>query len=170
MKKYRIDKSKIHRKGIILVRDIKKDEAIFRFDGKSIKNNLDWYHGSNWLQVGYSEWIIPAPGSVGNYLNHSCSPNAGVRGRNTIVAMRDLKSGEEVVIDYALSETYPLWHMRCTCGNKNCRKLVKPYQDLSPQRQKKYVEYTSRYILDMKMHLNWQEYLHLKQSSKTKPK
>ena len=159
MKKYRIEKSKTHGKGIFLERAIKKDEVIFRFTGTSIKNKLDWYHGSNWLQVGYLEWIIPSPGSVGNYLNHSCDPTAGIKGRNTIVAMRPLKKDEEVTIDYALSEMYPLWHMRCTCKSKNCRKVVKPYQDLSPQRQKKYVKYTSKYIKDLKMHLNWKEYL-----------
>ena len=163
MNKYLIGKSNVHGKGIILARDIKKDEVIFRFTGTSIKNNLDWYHGSNWLQVGYLEWIIPTPGSAGNYLNHSCNPNAGIKGRNAIVAMRLLKKGDEVVIDYALSETYPLWHMRCVCKSKNCRKVVKPYQDLPAQRQKKYVDYTSKYIKDMKMHLNWKEYLSSKE-------
>lgn len=70
--------------------------------------------------------------------------------------------GEEVAIDYALSETYPLWHMRCYCGAKNCRKVVKPYQDMPSWRMKKYIKYTSQYILDMKMHLSWKEYIALK--------
>ena len=76
--------------------------------------------------------------------------------------MRSLKKGEEITIDYALSETYPLWHMKCSCGAKNCRKVVKPYQDMPAWRMKKYVLYTSKYILDMKMHLNWKEYMNLK--------
>jgi len=168
VKKYLIGKSKIHGKGVILTRDVKEDETLFKFTGESIKNNLDWYHGSNWLQVGYLEWIIPAPGTVGNFLNHSCNPTAGVKGRNTIVAMRPLKKGDEVTIDYALSETYPLWHMSCICGSKNCRKVVKPYQDLSPQRQRKYVKYTSKYIIDAKMHLSWAEYLSLENKRKRK--
>lgn len=34
MKKYHIDKSSIHGKGIILDKDVKKDETIFIFVGK----------------------------------------------------------------------------------------------------------------------------------------
>ncbi len=118
-----------------------------------------WFRLPNALQVGYAKWLVPEKGAVGEFLNHSCSPNAGIQGKNRVVAMRHLKKGEEVTIDYALTETYPLWHMRCTCGSRNCRKVVKPYQDLPATRQKRFVKYTSRYVLEMKMHLNWEEYL-----------
>ena len=165
MKKFYIGKSKIKGKGIILNRDIKKDETIFIFLGREkIHTAGDWFHGPNWFQIGYAKWIEPRPGSAGNYLNHSCSPTAGVHGKNKIVAMRDLKMGEEITIDYALTETYPLWHMKCNCRSKNCRKIVKPYQDMPAQRMKKYVEYTSQYILDMKMHLSWDEYIMAKKA------
>lgn len=169
MRKYHIGKSSIHGKGVILDKDVKKDEVIFRFTGKSIENPPGpWHYGPNWLQIWYSEWIVPTPGSAGRYLNHSCSPSAGIKGRNTIVAMRPLKKGAEVVVDYALSETYPLWYLVCNCGSRNCRRVVKPYQDLSAQRKKKYVKYTSKYITDMKMHLSWQEYLKWKDKSNKK--
>ncbi|HEV3245237.1 MAG TPA: SET domain-containing protein [Candidatus Paceibacterota bacterium] len=160
MRKYHIGKSNIKGRGIILAKDIKKREVIFVFKGREIEYTRgEWRRGRDWLQVGYVKWVAPSPGSPGAYLNHSCDPTAGVRGKNTIIAIRDLKKGEEVTIDYALSETYPLWHMRCQCGAKNCRKVIKPYQDLSDQRKAKYAPYTSKYILDMKMHLSWQEYL-----------
>lgn len=160
MKKCYVGRSSIHGKGVLLSRDVKKDETIFLFLGTHMtKTSRDWFHFPNALQVGYAEWIVPKEGSVGEALNHSCQPSAGVKGKNRIVAMRSMKKGEEVTIDYALTETYPLWHMRCACGSKNCRKVVKPYQDMPATRMKKYVPYTSQYILDMKMHLNWQEYL-----------
>jgi len=169
MKKYHIGKSKIQGKGIILDRDVKKDETIFIFRGREvIFTSGYWFYNPNWLQVGYVKWIEPRPGSVGEYLNHSCNPTAGVHGKNKIVAMHNLKKGEEVTIDYALSETYPLWHMRCHCKAKNCRKIVKPYQDMPSQRKKKYVKYTSKYILDMKMHISWDEYIALKKTGKKK--
>ncbi|OGI31948.1 MAG: hypothetical protein A3G09_03250 [Candidatus Moranbacteria bacterium RIFCSPLOWO2_12_FULL_48_12] len=165
MKKYHIGKSKIHKKGIILDKSVKKDEVIFVFVGHEVTvTSRDWFHGLCWLQVGYAKWIVPCPGSAGEYLNHSCSPTAGVHGNNRIVAMRPMKKGEEVTIDYALSETYPLWHMRCHCKAKNCRKIVKPYQDLSHQRMKKYINYTSKYILDMKMHISWEDYIEAEKS------
>ena len=160
MKKYQIGKSRIQGKGIVLTQDVKKDETIFVFKGKEISYiGGEWHHNPNRLQTGYAKWIEPAPGDIGNFLNHSCNPTAGIHGKNTIVAIRDLKKGEEVTIDYALNETYPLWHMKCRCKSMNCRKVVKPYQDLSEQRKRKFIPYTSKYILDMKMHLSWNQYL-----------
>jgi len=161
MKKYCIAKSAIHGKGIFLTRDVKKDETILIFRGKEIVDPDvgHWWYNPRALQSGYAKWIVPEKGSACGYLNHCCSPTAGVKGKKRIVAMRPLKKGEEVTIDYALSETYPLWHMRCHCKAKNCRKVVKPYQDMPAWRMKRYVNYTSQYILDMKLHLNWDEYL-----------
>lgn len=171
MKKYSIGKSKIHGKGIILNRDVKKDETIFIFSGMEVTITSGfWFHKPNALQIGYAKWIVPSKGSAGQHLNHCCSPTAGVKGKNRIVAMRSLKKGEEVTIDYALSETYPLWHMKCRCKAKNCRKIVKPYQDMPAWRMKKYADYTSKYILDMKMHLNWNEYMALKSRKPPKRK
>lgn len=160
MKKYRIDSSPIQGKGIYLNKAVKKDETIFVFSGeeKTITSRL-WFHNPNALQVGYAKWLAPKKGATGQFLNHSCSPSAGLKGNTKIVAMRDLKKDEEVTIDYALSETYPLWHMKCMCGEKNCRKVVKPYQDMPAWRMKKYAKYTAQYILDMKIHLSWDEYL-----------
>ncbi len=92
MKKYSIGKSRIHGKGIILSKDVKKNEAIFVFKGKDI-----YYSGGIWwkepdsLQVGYIHWIKPLAGSPGAYLNHSCNPTAGIRGNRIIVAMQPLK-------------------------------------------------------------------------------
>jgi len=167
MKKYFIGKSKIHGKGLILNRDVKKDETILIFSGKEITfTSRQWFRYPNALQVGYVKWLVPPKGSPGEHLNHCCSPSAGVKGRNKIVAMRPLKKGEEVTIDYALSETYPLWHMKCRCGAKNCRKVVKPYQDMPIWRMKKYQNYTSKCILDLKINLSWDEYLGLKKTIK----
>ena len=160
MRKTYIDTSQTEGKGVFLNKDVTKDEIILRFAGKVIKNPPgNWREGPNWLQVGYTSWIIPKPDSHGSFLNHSCSPNAGLRGRSTIVAMEPIKKGEEVLFDYALVESYPLWYMKCYCGAKNCRKIVKPYQDLSAQRKKKYEKYTAKYIRDMKLYMSWEEYL-----------
>lgn len=165
MKKYFVGKSAIDGKGLILNRNVKKDEVILIFKGKEvIYKGGTWRQGPNWLQIGYVRWIDPGQ-NLWKHLNHSCNPTAGIRGKNTIVAIRNLKKGKEVTIDYALNETYPLWHMKCKCGSLNCRKVVKPYQDLSQQRKKKFARYTSKYIIDMKLHLSWEEYLKWKNKS-----
>jgi len=96
MKKFHIGKSTINGKGIILDRNVKKDETIFRFLGQTVTvTSGDWFHGPCWLQVAYAKWIVPKPGSAGEYLNHSCGPTAGIHGKNTIVAMRNLKKAKK---------------------------------------------------------------------------
>ena len=39
----------------------------------------------------------PEPGDM---LNHSCEPNAGLRGSSLLVAMREIGVGEEITFDY----------------------------------------------------------------------
>jgi SET domain-containing protein len=56
--------------------------------------------------------------------NHSCNPNAGLRGQITLVAMRDIQAGEEVCFDYAMSDGHPDFYMKCACGQPNCRGAV----------------------------------------------
>ena len=38
------------------------------------------------------------------YSNHSCDPNLGVRGEITFVAMRDIRAGEELTHDWAMTD------------------------------------------------------------------
>jgi hypothetical protein len=57
------------------------------------------------------------------YVNHSCDPNCGIRGEISYVAMRLIKVGEELTIDYAMLDDEP-YEFRCTCGSKNCRGIV----------------------------------------------
>ena len=43
----------------------------------------------------------PEPGDM---LNHSCEPNAGLRGSSLLVAMRGIGIGEEITFDYAMCD------------------------------------------------------------------
>lgn len=56
------------------------------------------------------------------FLNHSCSPNCEAQlrsGRIWIVALQDIRAGEEITFNY----NYDLEHYRehpCRCGSPNC--------------------------------------------------
>ena len=50
------------------------------------------------------------------YINHSCDPNVGIRGNIVFVAMRDVDTGEELTIDYAMIDDND-GAMACTCGS-----------------------------------------------------
>ena len=55
------------------------------------------------------------------FTNHSCQPNAVLRirqGRVEFYAMRDVKVGEELTVNYG--ETHHEGKLRCRCGAPNC--------------------------------------------------
>jgi D-alanine-D-alanine ligase-like ATP-grasp enzyme len=55
--------------------------------------------------------------------NHSCAPNAAYQGLD-IVALRDIASGEELTLDYAMMMNEQSEPFRCTCGAPTCRGSV----------------------------------------------
>ena len=49
------------------------------------------------------------------FINHSCEPNVGFAGSTVLVAMRDIRTGEELTTDYALFDDHDET-MECRCG------------------------------------------------------
>lgn len=59
------------------------------------------------------------------YTNHSCQPNAVLRirqGRVEFYAMRDVRAGEELTVNYG--ETHHNGTLRCRCGAPGCVGLI----------------------------------------------
>jgi SET domain-containing protein len=89
------------------------------------------------FQVGETDYIVLE--GVSYLLNHSCEPNIGVRGERELVALRDIRRGEELCYDYAttVGKDEPgegSWWMKCKCGAKTCRKRVGNWQSLPADR------------------------------------
>jgi hypothetical protein len=56
--------------------------------------------------------------------NHACDPNASLRGKADLVALRPIRAGDAITFDYSL--TIPAsnpWVMAfaCACGSPACR-------------------------------------------------
>ena len=81
-------------------------------------------------------------------LNHCCSPNVGVRGQITFVAMRDIPAGLELTVDYAMIDGDPAERMECSCGAPECRKTITGDDWRRPDLQQRYAGYFSRYLQD----------------------
>jgi hypothetical protein len=79
------------------------------------------------------------------HLNHSCEPNLGLQGQIVFVAFRDIAAGEELTIDYAMTDDEP-YEMECHCGSQTCRKLITGADWQKPELQKKYDGYFSWFI------------------------
>lgn len=62
--------------------------------------------------------------------------------------MRDIKAGEEITFDYVMcvTENKPFWKMKCLCGSKNCRGIIKDSDWKIKELQKKYKGYFQPYI------------------------
>ena len=82
------------------------------------------------------------------HLNHSCDPNVGVRGQITFVAMREVPAGSELTIDYAMIDGEPSERMECSCGSRECRKVITGNDWRLPELRRKHAGYFSRYIQD----------------------
>jgi len=98
------------------------------------------------LQVEDRHFLVPRPIGEGDYVNHSCNPNAGLSGQIGLVAMRDIKVGEEVCFDYAMCDTMPYDEFDCACGNANCRGRVSGNDWQRPELQKRYAGFFSPHV------------------------
>ena len=81
-----------------------------------------------------------------DYVNHSCTPNAGLRGPITLVALRDITIGEEVCFDYAMSDGLPYDEFDCQCGSADCRGVVTGNDWQLKALQLRYKGYFSPYL------------------------
>jgi len=64
-------------------------------------------------------------GNGTHYINHSCEPNAFMKilyGHILFIALRDIRPGEEITIDY--ESTLHSDKKRCTCGAPSCRGTI----------------------------------------------
>lgn len=145
-----IGKSKLDGKGIFAARNIKEGEIVSIIKGKIINwvviDKKTSAFGPNWIGCGKNKWIDPKPPF--NYLNHSCNPNVGIKGSKIVVALKNIQKGEEILIDYSITEHDQLWQLekKCKCGSKNCRKVIKSIQFLPKNVYNKYMPYVPSFF------------------------
>lgn len=153
--KTKIMRSAIEGYGLFAIRPIKRDEIVGIKGGhiinweklKKVKHLID----DSYFQIDDNFVIGPLKkkevSKIMMFLNHSCNPNVGVRGEITFVAMRDIKTGEELTIDYAMTDN-DNYKTKCNCGQKNCRKVITGKDWQNNMLRNKYRGYFSRYIQD----------------------
>ena len=59
-------------------------------------------------------------------------------GIRKVVAIKPIKIGQEITIDYSITDDDPFWKMKCKCKNRNCRKVIKCIQFLPKKLFNKY--------------------------------
>jgi hypothetical protein len=91
-------------------------------------------------------------GNICQYVCHSCDPNLGIKDRSCFVAFRDIKKGEEVVVDYAMfgyeyGDEISEDERKCLCGSSICRGKLGCYKELPDVLREKYRGYISDYLI-----------------------
>ena len=84
---------------------------------------------------------------ISAFFNHSCEPNLGINGQIVIVAIRDIKAGEQLFLDYAMvlggKEKYSF---SCNCKTHECRGVITNNDWKISALQKKYQGYFQYYL------------------------
>jgi uncharacterized protein len=124
---YEVRPSRIHGMGVFARADIPADTRVVEYLGErvtkdeSLKRRQD---GNFFVFIVTDEFDID--GAVdwnpARFINHSCAPNCEARmeeERIWIIALRDIKAGEELSFNYGYDlqdyEEHP-----CACGAPNC--------------------------------------------------
>jgi len=149
--KVEIKESKTHKKGMFATQRIKKGEVVFVKGGYILKREqifssgvINSYHPIDDLYfLGATN--IEEEDRIKLYINHSCSPNCGIRGEITFVAMRDIAKNEELTIDYAFLDNED-YSFPCTCGEACCRSVVTGKDWKRKDIQDKYFDFFAAYL------------------------
>jgi hypothetical protein len=115
-----------------VVRPIKKDALVVCYGGIIIDlqelRSMDEDRQMYTIQVNDELYLSAVPGvslGIGEYLNHSCDPTCGFSSEINLVAIRDLEPGDLITVDYATCNSSFPSDMKCLCGSKKCRGIIK---------------------------------------------
>ncbi len=99
------------------------------------------------IQVDENLYLLsPEVPEAGDMLNHGCEPTCGLIGAAMLVAMHDIKVGEELSFDYATCDTSDYDEFRCACEAPTCREIITGIDWLRPELQQKYAGWFSPYL------------------------
>lgn len=125
-----VRKSKINGKGCFATITFRGGRKIAEYTGERISDLEARRRGGRAkLRICDIDGRWSLDGSRGgngtHYVNHSCGPNAYMKtlyGHVLFFALRDIRPGEEITVDY--EQTLHPDSKRCRCGAENCRGTI----------------------------------------------
>jgi SET domain-containing protein len=153
--KTEVRESRIDGRGLFAIADFAKGEIVAVkggriVDRKTLREKVTPRLGPVEIQIDDDLFITPATDEEREvsmlYSNHSCDPNLGIRGEIIFVAMRDIRAGEELTHDWAMTDNDD-YSVECKCGAPNCRKILTGKDWQRPELQKRYRGYFSAYLV-----------------------
>lgn len=98
------------------------------------------------VQIEEDLYLVTPNEGPADWVNHSCDPNAGLVGQIVLVALRDIRPGEEICFDYATTDGSPYDEFECGCGSIRCRGHVTGDDWKLPELQARYTGHFSPYL------------------------
>jgi uncharacterized protein len=155
--KVKVRRSAINRKGVFCVRPLHKGEVICVWGGYIISQKdydrlakKEFRDIEDYATVVADGFYMVSSKAGGleddDFFNHSCEPNAGINGQIMMVAMRDIRTGEEITYDYCMTDAGFDYSFTCRCGSKRCRRRISTKDWKNKELQRRYKGYFSWYI------------------------
>ena len=133
MKLYRIKKSNIDRngQGLYATKDIKEGTKIIDYVGKIITKKQtevsDKFDNAKPIYLfdlnNRYDLDVDVSWNTARLINHSCLNNCDYDGKGLklwIIALKDIKKGEEITCDYGFGYDADYKQFPCKCGSINC--------------------------------------------------
>ena len=135
-------------RGLVACRAFAKGACITPLHGRVVHSDVVWRwwkrdarRAANCIRFDADRYLDPH-GEWGAFANHACRPNAALfkeRGRLVLRAIRAIRAGDEVTHDYStLLGADDVWTMRCNCGERGCRGMVRRFDALPAATLRRY--------------------------------
>jgi len=146
MDDFEVREAGVKGKGLFALRPFGKGELVLWFEGEMLETSdpsslpKEFSEGCFPFDRRGSRYYYVKPTEPWKYVNHSCEPNCGIKNNRELVAMREIKKGEEITFDYS-TNNIDGWKMECKCGSRKCRGVVSGFEALDPETKEKYREW-----------------------------
>jgi hypothetical protein len=130
------------KKGLFARLSIGRGEILIDLNGEHASSSPN----KESLQIGKGKHVVGREGTV-SYLNHGCEPNTFLDFRCLCVrALKDIRAGEEVRINYAATEYELHDSFRCECGSA-CLRTIRGFKFLTWDHRLKLKPHLAPYLL-----------------------
>jgi len=135
--------SDVHAAGVFTTTPIKKRSKVVEYIGPRISKEegdaIYEHRDITYLfAVGKKKEVIDGHG-IAMFINHSCDPNCEtdeIKGKIWIIAVRDIRPGEELTYDYNLFDGDDDDPAHCHCKAKHCRGSLYSDSELRKRKRK----------------------------------
>lgn len=165
----RVIKQTIYGYGEFATRDYKANDVVYTCEISMVPDDVSHYTFETseglYIEDKPELYYVPVDGHFYRYsdqlVNHSCNPNLVAKTSTfptngssyasfEMIALRDIKSGEELTYDYNLCfwEFDSSHSFTCLCGSQSCYGKIEGFKFLSKELQENKIKFADKIVAD----------------------